>query len=66
MSKVYDTSMGSYKNRKGELIHLSTKKLIQLLQEVPELTAIQDILNERDDYVKGGFVDSPLGAGGKK
>ncbi len=39
---------------------------MQLLQEVPELTAIQDILNERDDYVKGGLVDSPLGAGGKK
>ena len=50
MSKVYDTSMGSYKNRKGELIHLSTKKLMQLLQEVPELTAIQDILNELSFY----------------
>ena len=66
MGKVYNTSMGSYKNSKGELIHLSTKKLMQLLQEMPELTAIQDILNERDDYVKGGLVDSPLGAGGKR
>ncbi len=27
MSKVYDTSMGSYKNRKGELIHLYYKKI---------------------------------------
>ena len=65
MSKTYDSSIGFYKNRRQELNHLSTRKLIQLLEEVPELTVIQEILDGRDDYFKGGFVDRPLGAGGK-
>ena len=64
MSKVYDTSMGFYKNSRSELMHLSTKKLIKLMEEVPGLTIISDILSERDDYAKGGLVDKPLGGGG--
>ena len=63
MAKRYETSMGTFKNSKSELQGLSRKKLIQLLEEEPALTAIQELLNS---YSKGGNVEKAMGPGGKK
>jgi hypothetical protein len=63
MAKRYETSMGTFKNSKSELQGLSRKKLIQLLEEEPALTAIQELLNS---YSTGGNVEKAMGPGGKK
>ena len=63
MSKRYETSMGTFKNSRSELQGLSRKKLIKLLEEQPELTVIQDLLNS---YKSGGMVEKAMGPGGKK
>ena len=63
MAKRYETSMGTFKNSKSELQGLSKKKLIQLLEEEPALTAIQELLNS---YSQGGNVEKAMGPGGKK
>ena len=63
MAKRYETSMGTFKNSKSELQGLSKKKLIQLLEEEPALTAIQELLNS---YSTGGNVEKAMGPGGKK
>ena len=63
MAKRYETSMGTFKNSKSELQGLSRKKLIQLLEEEPALTAIQELLNS---YSVGGNVEKAMGPGGKK
>jgi len=55
--------MGTFKNSKSELQGLSRKKLIQLLEEEPALTAIQELLNS---YSVGGNVEKAMGPGGKK
>ena len=55
--------MGTFKNSKSELQGLSRKKLIQLLEEEPALTAIQELLNS---YSTGGNVEKAMGPGGKK
>jgi hypothetical protein len=68
MAKRYETSMGTFKNSKTELQNLSRKKLIQLLEEEPALTAIREIL-DMDGFEKGGMVgmvDKAMGPGGKK
>ena len=68
MAKRYETSMGTFKNSKTELQNLSRKKLIQLLEEEPALTAIREIL-DMDSFEKGGMVgmvDKAMGPGGKK
>ena len=62
MAKRYETSMGTFKNSKSELQGLSRKKLIQLLEEEPALTAIQELLNS---YSTGGNVEKAMGPGGK-
>ena len=63
MAKRYEISMGTFKNSKSELQGLSKKKLIQLLEEEPALTAIQELLNS---YSTGGNVENAMGPGGKK
>jgi len=63
MAKRYETSMGTFKNSKSELQGLSRKKLIQLLEEEPALTAIQELLNS---YSTVGNVEKAMGPGGKK
>ena len=63
MAKRYETSMGTFKNSRSELQGLSRKKLIQLLEEEPALTAIQELLNS---YSTGGNVEKAMGPGGKK
>ena len=63
MAKRYETSMGTFKNSKSELQGLSKKKLIQLLEEEPALTAIKELLNS---YSQGGNVEKVMRPGGKK